>query len=397
MNDLNINDFYLSKEDKLKLKDWINSVKNNNIKKILFITGNTGCGKTELTNIILKKYTSININNSLLNVNINEYIYDCLNKKDVSMMFTKNKYKSIIFDNLLSCNKTIIKEIKNIINNINKYSKNPIVITSNDYINKNINNIREKCICIYIKYNINNLNNIIDKIYNIKISIKNKKNLINKYNNNISNIIINKNEYINNKFSIIHDIDDNNKDVINLTEDLNKDNINIKELFTKYSCDYNTIGLNILDNIYKNYNEDNVYNIIKIYNSMCIYDIFEIYKKKNLLFSDINISLLFSIVIPYHYIKKNNILHNNIKYNTYISKSLIYTHNNITLYKNYNQFNYYDIIIRLLYMEKLNLIKDIFNKYNCNKKILNYYIKLSNIIYNKKINNKIIKEAYKLI
>ena len=48
-------------------------------------------------------------------------------------------------------------------------------------------------------------------------------------------------------------------------------------------------------------------------------------------------------------------------------------------------------------MEKIYLIKDIFNKYNCNKKILNYFIKLSNIIYNKKINNKIIKEVYKLI
>jgi hypothetical protein len=396
MNELNINDFYLSKDDKLKLNDWIDSLKNNNIKKILFITGNTGCGKTKLTDLILKNYTYININNNLLNVKINEYINDCLNKNDISMMFNKNKYKGIIFDNLLSINKTIIKEIKYIIKNIHKYSKNPIIITSNDKINKNINIIRDKCICININYSTYNLNNIIDKIYDKKISIKNKNKLINKYNNNISNIIINKNEYINTNFSIIHEIDDNNKDVINLTEDLKKD-INITDLFTRYSCDYNTISLNILDNIYKNYNEDNIYDIIKIYSSLCQYDIFEIYKNKNLLFNDINTSLLFSIVIPYHYIKKKNILHNNIKYNTYISKSLIYTHNNVTLYKNYNQFNYYDIIIRLLYMNKLYLVKDIFNKYECNKKILNYYIKLSNIIYNKKINNKIIKEVYKLI
>lgn len=396
MNNLNINNFYLSKDDKLKLKDWEDSCKNNDINKILFITGDAGCGKTKLTNILLKNYNYININNELLNVNINEYINDCLNKKDISMMFNKNKYKSIIFDNLSSCNKTILKEIKNIINNIHKYKKNPIIITSNDKINKSINNIKQKCICININYNNNNLYNIIDDIYNKNISIKIKNTLIKKYNNNIRNIIINKNEYINKEVAILHDIDDNNKNVIELTKDLKK-NINIKDLFTKYSCDYNIIGLNILDNIYKNYEENNIYDIIKIYNSICLYDIFEIYKKKNLLFNDLNISLLFSVVIPYYIIKKKNILHNNIKYNTYISKSLIYTHSNITLYKNYYQFNNYDIIIRLLYMEKINLSKDIFNKYKCNRKVLNYYIKLSNIIYENKINNKIIKEFYKLI
>lgn len=397
MDNLNINDFYLSKDDKLKLNNWLDSCKNNDIKKILFIIGDTGCGKTKLINILLKNYNYININNSLLNVNINEYIYDCLNKKDVSMMFSKNKYKSIIFDNLSSFNKTMLKEIKNIINNIDKYRKNPIIITSNDKINKTINNIKEKCICININYTNNNLYNIIDKIYNKKISIQIKKTLIKKYNNNIRNIIINKNEYINNKnITIIHDIDDNNKDIIDLTKDL-KIKMNIKDLFTKYSCDYNIIGLNILDNIYKNYEENNINDIIKIYNSLCIYDVYEIYKKKHILFNDINISLLFSIVIPYYTLKKNNILHNNIKYNTYISKSLIYTHSNISLYKNYYQFNNYDIIIRLLYMEKINLSKDIFNKYECNRKVLNYYIKLSNIIYENKINNKIIKEFYKLI
>jgi len=52
---LTLDDFYLSNSDKNKIIKWIGDFDNKNFKNIpLVITGRSGCGKTELINIILK-------------------------------------------------------------------------------------------------------------------------------------------------------------------------------------------------------------------------------------------------------------------------------------------------------------------------------------------------------
>ena len=399
--DLTIDDFFLSEIDKESINNWINSFNNNDVKSPLFISGNIGCGKSTLVDIILKGYTHININDNLLNINTNQYIQDCLNKKDISMMFKKKKfYKSIIFDNIIPTDKNMIKELKLILGSLNKYTHNPIIITTDNYINKNINTIKSKCIHIDIKYTDKEMKTILDKIFKKKITLKCKKEIIKNNRNNISHIITNKHLYINNE---VNYMDNNNEDIITLTDGLKKD-MNINDIFIRYSSEYNVIGLNILDNIYNNYNINNVNIIVNIYKSLCLYDNQEFYSNKNLIFDVTNISVLLSIVFPYTLLKQNNILHKNIKYNTYISKSLIYTHHNI-LYKHCNyQYNYYDIIIRLIYIIKDNKdkhyedkIKYFFKKYECNKKILNYYIKLANIIYDKEIKTNLIKHVNQII
>lgn len=395
--DLTIHDFFLSDIDIQKIYNWINSFNNDDKKPPLFISGYIGCGKSTLVDIILKDYTSINVNNNLLTVNTNEYINDCLNKKDISMMFKKTYYKSIVFDNILPSDKNIIKELKFIIDTLDKYTHNPIIITSDNYINKNINTIRSKCICIDIKYTDKDMKNILDKIFKREITLKCKKDIIKNNRNNILHIISNKHLYINNE---VNYMDSNNIDILMLTEDLKTD-ISLNDMFIKYSLEYNIIGLNILDNIYNNYSEDNVNIIVNIYKSLCLYDNHQFYSNKNLIFNVNNISVLLSIIKPYTLLKKNNILHENIKYNTYISKSLIYTHHNILyIHCNY-QYNYYDLIIRLIHKIKdkhsEEKIRYIYKKYECNKKILNYYIKLSNIIYDKEIKINIIKQVNNII
>ena len=301
--DLTIDDFFLSEIDKESINNWINSFNNNDVKSPLFISGNIGCGKSTLVDIILKGYTHININDNLLNINTNQYIQDCLNKKDISMMFKKKKfYKSIIFDNIIPTDKNMIKELKLILGSLNKYTHNPIIITTDNYINKNINTIKSKCIHIDIKYTDKEMKTILDKIFKKKITLKCKKEIIKNNRNNISHIITNKHLYINNE---VNYMDNNNEDIITLTDGLKKD-MNINDIFIRYSSEYNVIGLNILDNIYNNYNINNVNIIVNIYKSLCLYDNQEFYSNKNLIFDVTNISVLLSIVFPYTLLKIQN-------------------------------------------------------------------------------------------
>ena len=130
---MNLNDFYLSPEDKKNIQKWLET-----FDKPLFISGKTGIGKTKLANIILKDYTQIVVDPHLT-TNISEFIDKSINETDISMMFSKKKYKSIVLDNISYTDRIIIKELKNI--SLKKY-KNPIVIIANNINNKQIQHIK---------------------------------------------------------------------------------------------------------------------------------------------------------------------------------------------------------------------------------------------------------------
>ena len=398
---LTLDDFYLSNIDKNKIKDWLINIENSNtINKPFIITGKGGTGKTELVNIILKEYTIIYIN-SLINTNIPEYINNTLYKKDISKWFTnKTKdYKCIIFDNLYNTDKLFIREINNILTNIKKI-KTPIFITSTDIYNKKLKLIYSKCIHINIEYTNLQFNNIVKKIlYNKPIKIINE--IIKKSNKNLNTVKVN-NDYMDKRDNInINVIDNNfNQDICFLTESLNE-KLSISEIYIKYSSDYNIIGLNILENINNLYNEKNINTISKIYESICIFDLHEQFKSRNCIFTNINYSILYSIIIPYYHLHYNNLKLKDINYNSYISKSLIYTHHNVLPeYSNF-QYKYYDILLKLIYTIHNNsskqLIIKIFNKYKCNHKVFNYYTKIANLIYKKRISKNMLLEFNKLV
>ena len=97
-NNYTIHDFNLLSTKIDEINYWL-EVKN--FKKSLIITGKIGVGKTTLANLILKDYTKITISN--YEEDILHKVDNVLSKRDISMMFNKNRqYKSLIFDNIIS-------------------------------------------------------------------------------------------------------------------------------------------------------------------------------------------------------------------------------------------------------------------------------------------------------
>lgn len=398
---LTYDNFFLSNNDKKKINDWLINIENKNtVNKPLVITGKCGTGKTELLNIILKEYNIIYIN-TLINSNISEYINNVLYKKDISKWFTnKTKdYKCILFDNLYNSDKSFIREINTILNNI-KNIKTPIAITSTDIYNKKLKLIYSKCIHINIEYSNLQFNTIVKNIlYDKPIKIVNE--IIKKSNKNLNTVKVN-NDYIDNKDNIkLNKIDNNyNEDICNLTLSLNN-KYSISDIYIKYSADYNIIGLNILENIINFYCVRNIDVISKIYESICIFDLHEQFKAKNCIYTNVNYSVLYSIIIPYYYLHRNKIKFKKINYNSYISKSLIYTHHNILPEYSNKQYIYYNILLKLIYTihneNSKKLIVKVYNKYKCDYKIFNYYTKIANMIYKKNINKNMLLEFNKLV
>ena len=147
-------------------------------------------------------------------------------------------------------------------------------------------------------------------------------------------------------------IDSHITDINILTENFKLD-YDIKTLFQKYSCDYNTVSLNILDDIVKS-KSNNLNSICKIYKNMITYDIYEGKRIKHNI-SENDISILYSIYMPYSIVKNDKLkLSKNISYNSYTSKSLIYIHINNLI--NVSHYNDYFNVLKLL-------LKDDFEKY----------------------------------
>ena len=72
-----------------KIHNIINNWKNK-LDRPLVILGLYGTGKTQLAKELLKEYNIIRIDETIRNPK--PYIESALNRKDVSMMFTKKKY-----------------------------------------------------------------------------------------------------------------------------------------------------------------------------------------------------------------------------------------------------------------------------------------------------------------
>ena len=96
---MNINFFFNKKVNK-EIDNWINK---DYKKQFLFIHGKDGCGKTSLSECILKNYKIIHINIDFFKekTSIKDYLNLSLGKKNITMMFNKDiQHNDIIFDNL---------------------------------------------------------------------------------------------------------------------------------------------------------------------------------------------------------------------------------------------------------------------------------------------------------
>lgn len=372
---MNLNNFPLDDNDKNIIEKWQKSYD-----KPLFISGKIGIGKTSLNETLLKDYTIIVVEHKLIK-NYTEFIENTIYETDVSMMFSKRKYKAIIFDNISYSDRNLIHYLKNL---VKKFTKTPFIITTNDFNNKQIQSISNNCYHIYLKYTYEEyyskckslfLNISDDLIYDSDFNFHMIKSNLNFYNTKYKK---------SNSF-----IDSYITDINTLTHNFKLDYVT-KTLFQKYSCDYNTVSLNILDDIGKN-KSNNLNNICKIYENMITYDIYEGHRIKYNI-SENDISILYCIYIPYTIIKSDKLkLSKNISYNSYTSKSLIYTH--ISNLQNISPYDDYFDVLNLLLKEDFNNIK----KYKINKKLINNYIKLYENLYDTKICKKSIKKLYDII
>ena len=374
---MNINDFFLTKKDIKSINEWITKDYKN---QFLFIHGRDSTGKTTLAECILNKYKIIHINIDFFKEkqNIKQYIDEALGRKNILMMFDKKyEYNALVFDNLelfLKLNKQIINDIINYISKLNIHKQNhPIIFISSNINHKYFKKILSQSKFIEINYSYKNILSITDKILSnkkIKLSEKDKENLIKKsdkkINNIISNIeILNLNNN-NNIFNYEDNFINNTINKIYTSNDLND--------IIRYSQNTNNLYFDILDNVH--FITNDLETIVDIYKTSMLAENVNTYYIKNHL--DLyDLFTLLSIIYPKHLLN-SEIDEKKIINNKYISKSLIYISNERYIYNN----NLNKDIIYLLNKLKddKEFTKFMKENYICEndklKKILNIYEKI---------------------
>ena len=382
------------------INTWINNFKKGHIKP-LYISGQGGCGKTSLANLILLKYNYniINLSSIYINTtNIIETINNVLINKSICMMFEENiSCKGLIvddLDNYIDNDKCIYKAICNILKNIEHYYNNPIIIISNKISKKISQLLQKKCVVIKLKYTQNKINEIIQnkltettiklteqQINKLRISNKNNltsvfeqlkyiqhsyTNKTNKTNKTKTNKTNKTNKTKTNK---ITSLDNENMTTINYNNSIDNSLIEyVKTLFTikydKYTIidiirestyDINSLILLILENSLKyvhncsnKYSKVAINTICKIYDNITLSDNYEYFKRVN---NESNITfdnyiILHGIIIPIYAIYTNN--NNKTQFNytdtSIYSKSIIEIYNNKTkIYIEYISSRFKDI------------------------------------------------------
>jgi hypothetical protein len=360
----------LSSTDNDKLNNWI-----KNKDKPLFITGYDGCGKTYWANELLKNHHIININSEHIKFSkdITEHLESSIFKKDIFMMISKDKeYKALLVDDIqhfIQNDKMTLSKIHKFVQTIN-FRKYPIIFICNETGSKCCKSIKLMSYVIEIKYNNQHYRNILcGKFNNDKINklIKQTKNL-----NTIISMATNFNEILN----------DNNDSVdITLTNILTK-NYTILDIIHRCSNDYTIISLNMLENIPLLSKSIRTKFLYDSYKSI-IYDDYIEYKyiQNNI---DIDIRTFYSCVIPLLIIKPYIDTMVKLKYNKYISRSIIQIHNQSILK---DETEVYLGVISDMYKsltdDKISIDLD-----NLNLKTLEKQMKVFNYYYNKNMNKK---------
>lgn len=199
----------------MSIEEWIIDSYNNkklSFNSCIFVSGNSGIGKTHIINNICQKLDLFIINIDSFNCSSSQQLNDLLFKSFVSSLIqilTNNNSKKIIiiddFDILIALDNTINLALYNfILNNTNKLKHIPIICICNTTIIKRIGDIKKKCkIFESPKLNNNEIFEIL-KSYKSDLKFKDIYEIINNPDFNLANAIrIITNTYYNHNDDII--------------------------------------------------------------------------------------------------------------------------------------------------------------------------------------------------
>lgn len=318
------------------IKNWILTPRDKlSLDSCLFITGNSGIGKTYAINKLCKELDLFIININSFNCYTSKQLTDLLFKSFVSSLIqqlTLNTQKKIIiideFETLLSFDSTMNIHLFNFLNTSHKHI--PIIcILSN---NIKLGEIKKKCIF----YELPHLNNT--EIFNI-LSTYNKSITLNE----TTKIALDNNYNIKDCIKIINNTYyNNNDDFLNISElySNNFNGDNFKKIIYK---DQWLIPLKFHENLIIELNTRNITKLQKnnyykffIYN-FCNFDI--LMNKNNEIAIDFFISIIYNLC-QYKY--KNNKLHSLEHFTKLLSYLSLQKKNNKKNYKSsfpINQFN----------------------------------------------------------
>jgi nucleoside-triphosphatase THEP1 len=298
------------------IKDWILTPRDKlSLQSCLFITGNSGIGKSHNIHKLCSELDLFIININSFNCYTSKQLTDLLYKSFVSSLIqqlTLNTQKKIIiideFETLLSFDSTMNIHLFNFLNTSHKHI--PIIcIVSN---NIKLGEIKKKCIFYELPpLNINDIHNILLN-YNSSITLTETTNIAKNTNYNIKDCI----KIINNTYY------NNNDDFSNICElysnTFNRDNF--KKIIYK---DQWLIPLKFHENLIIELNTRNItksqkYNYYKnfIYN-FCIFDI--LMNKNNEIAIDFFISYIYDLCQYKYKNNKSHSLENFTKLLSYLS------------------------------------------------------------------------------
>jgi hypothetical protein len=365
--------------------------------KPLFITGQPGTGKSTLSKQLLIDYHIIHVNSDHLKYSgkLCDYIKSTLFKKDILMMCSTNHYKALLIDDLQLFVKYDKSNVKNIYDYVKTHTNTniPIVITCDQISNKYILLLQK------ISYNItlNSTKQLYKSIIKKELKeVKCKKTMDTTQLNQFINTSDNLHTLKINLYGL-QNIRDKVYNINNLLPIIFNSTKSINELCSLCSSEYNTISLNILENISYILRTNYLDIMYNVYESVCIGDYTE--SKYIDKVQDNSIILFYICVCPIIYLYENISIRKQykFKYNSYIGKSLIQIHNqNLTCSSPID----YLYILSLIYKSNVSITQDYnisqLKEIDFDPKILEKQIKVFNYYYNKQLTKKDVIKILKI-
>lgn len=341
----------LSLTDKNKLSQW-KLVQD----KPLFIQGFDGCGKSYIARELLKDYHIITVGNEYIksSSDIIEYLKSSLFKKDIFMMLSSSKqYKALLIDDIQlfsKYDKSILSKLETFVKLID-VTQNPVIFVCNECEDKYIKYMKNISYVIDIQFNFNYYKEILK---HTRITDSNLRDVLHKTKN------------LNTLLSTVKNFENTSQDKVETSNKIISDNLlytySCSDMIRKCSSDYSIISLNLVENIPTVCTTISNSQLYNIYKSLCIDDYIEYkYIQYN---PSLEVKIFYSCIYPFFEIKKSPIRINKLKYNTYISRSIIQIHNQ-TILRDRTVF----------YLQVLQYIYNKINNYDISNSYISSYIK----------------------